>query len=175
MKALRPLISVLGLGLLAACSPPPADKDAPKAVDTPPAVDQSKQDARAAVGQEAAAAAREAAHMAGEAARKLGEAGAAAAQAVVESTEQKMRDGVEAAAAAGSEATVRDAKEAAEQAAHRIVEATRDAAQRLKEVGKGAIESVRPKMDTAVDYAEQPPAPVEERAPERPSEGEVAR
>ena len=42
-----------------------------------------------------------------------------------------------------TDAGVRDAKEAAEAAAHRIAEATRGAAQRLKEVGQDAIDSVR--------------------------------
>ena len=93
------------------------------------------------------------------------EAGAAAVQAVVDSTEEKVRAGVE--AAAGSEASVRDAKEAAEQAAQRIADATRDAAQRLKAAGQDAIESVRARTDTEGDEAGQ--APVEERAPAGPA------
>ena len=125
MKALLPLLSVLALSLLAACSPepsaPPA-QPAPKAAETPPAGAQAREDAREA-SREAVEAAREAAGKAGEAAKKFGEAGAAAVQAVVESTEEKVREGVE--AAAGSEETVRDAKEAAEHAAQRIADATR--------------------------------------------------
>lgn len=168
MKAFRPLLAALGLSLLAACSPEPPAQQAPKAAE------QSREDARAA-GREAVEAAREAAQKAGEAAKKLGEAGAAAAQAVVETTEEKMRAGVDAAAEAGKDETVRDAKEAAEHAASRIAEATRDAAQRLKEVGKGAIESVRPKTDEAGAATEQAPAPVEERTPESPPASDAAR
>ena len=55
---------------------------------------------------------------------------------------------------------MRDAKEAAEQAAHRIAEATRDAAERLREVGKGALESMRARTEPPTQEA----APVEERA-----------
>ncbi|MDX9886816.1 hypothetical protein [Thauera sp.] len=175
MKTLLPLLSALALSLLAACSPEPPAQETPKAAETPPAGEQSRQDAKEA-SREAVDAAREAAGKAGEAAKKFGEAGAAAVQAVVESTEEKVREGVE---AAGGEATVRDAKEAAEHAAQRIADATRDAAQRLKEVGKGAIESVRPKPEVAADEAavetEQLPAPVEERSPSNPVEGESTR
>lgn len=172
MKTLFPLLSVLALSLLTACSPEPPAQQAPKTAETPPAAEQSRQDAKEA-SREAVEAAREAAGKAGEAAKKFGEAGAAAVQAVVETTEEKVREGVE--AAAGSETTVRDAKEAAEHAAQRIADATRDAAQRLKEVGKDAIESVRPKTDTAGDEAEQAPAPVEERTPASPAGTDTTR
>ena len=56
--------------------------------------------------------------------------------------------------------TVRDARQAAEQAAHRIAEATRDAAERLREVGKGALESMRARTELPTQEA----APVEERS-----------
>lgn len=170
MKTLPSLVLALGLSLLAACSPEPVAQQAPK-----PAA-QAREDAREA-GREAVEAAREAAHKAGEAAKKLGEAGAAAAQVVVETTGQKVREGVE--AAMDEEQTMRDAKEAAEQAAQRIAEATRDAAQRLKEAGKGAIESVRQRTDGSADgagsAAAQTPAPVEERSLARPADEPPAR
>ncbi|MER2552659.1 MAG: hypothetical protein ABTQ28_05260 [Thauera sp.] len=174
MKTLLALLSALGLGLLAACSPEPAVHQAPKPAEPPPAGEQARQDARDA-GREAVEAAREAVQKAGEAAKKLGEAGAAAAQAVVETTGQEVREGVEAATEAGKDETVRDAREAAEHAAQRIAEATRDAAQRLKEVGKGAIESLQSKANDASAAAEQPPAPVEERSATDPAGASPAR
>lgn len=183
MSVMRPLLSVLGMSLLLGCAPEPVAPEAskaPEAVEPAAVADQSRPDAREA-GREAVEAAREAAAKAGEAAKKLGEAGAAAAQAVVESTEDKLRKGAE--AAAGTEPMVRDAKEAAEQAAQRIADATRDAAQRLKEAGKGAIDSVRQRSGTAADgedsdvdaVTEQQPAPVEERDVARPVESEAPR
>lgn len=163
MKTLLALLSALGLGLLAACSPEPAVHQAPKPAEPPPAGEQARQDARDA-GREAVEAAREAVQKAGEAAKKLGEAGAAAAQAVVETTGQEVREGVEAATEAGKDETVRDAREAAEHAA-----------QRLKEVGKGAIESLQSKANDASAAAEQPPAPVEERSATDPAGASPAR
>ena len=94
---------------------------------------------------EAAEAAREAVQKAGEAARKIGEAGSAAVEAAVRTAAEKAaselaKDSSDDSVAGGLHQapnedrggdgrpaeTVRDARQAAEQAAHRIAEATRE-------------------------------------------------
>lgn len=177
MNVSRALLALASALVLGACAPEPASDKAATAPE--PARDEAAEARR-----EAADAAREAVQKAGEAARKLGEAGSAAVEAAILGvTERAAERGadpppVERAERApvedriavptedrggdGQTQGVRDAKEAAEEAAHRIVEATRDAAQRLREVGKEALDSVRNRPEPAP----QDSAPVEERTPQ---------
>lgn len=177
MTASRLLLALAASFLATACAPEPAKE--PKAEQAAPAPEPSRSDA-AEARREAAETAREAVQKAGEAARKIGEAGSAAVNAAVRTAAEKAaselaKDDSRESSDAGalSQApnedrggdgrpaeTVRDAKEAAEQAAHRIAEATRGAAERLREVGKGALESMRARTEPAT----QEPAPVEEHS-----------
>ena len=176
MTASRLLLALAASFLATACAPEPATE--PKPDQVAPAPEPPRSDA-AEARREAADAAREAVQKAGEAARKIGEAGTAAVNAAVRTAAEKAaselatdtsRDSSDAGVLSqapnedrggdGRPAeTVRDAKEAAEQAAHRIAEATRGAAERLREVGKGALESMRARTEPATQEA----APVEER------------
>ena len=177
MTASHLLLALAASFLATACAPEPATE--PKAEQAAPAPEPPRGDA-AEARREAAEAAREAVQKAGEAARKIGEAGSAAVNAAVRTAAEKAaselakdapRESADADALSqapnedrggdGRPAeTVRDAKEAAEQAAHRIAEATRGAAERLREVGKGALESMRARTEPAT----QEPAPVEEHS-----------
>lgn len=185
MNAPRALLALASAFLLGACAPEP---DSEKSAPAPQAAGDEAAEAR----REAADAAREAMQKAGEAARKLGEAGSAAVEAAVLGVTEKAAERVaarppgEGAEAApvedrtavptedrggdGEAQGVRDAKEAAEQAAHRIAEATRDAAQRLREVGKEALDSVRSRPESASQPPAQDAAPIEDRVP-APVEG----
>ena len=176
MNASRLLLALAASVLASACAPEPATE--PKPDQVAPAPEPPRSDA-AEARREAADAAREAVQKAGEAARKIGEAGTAAVNAAVRTAAEKAaselatdtsRDSSDAGVLSqapnedrggdGRPAeTVRDAKEAAEQAAHRIAEATRGAAERLREVGKEALESMRARTEPATQEA----APVEER------------
>lgn len=176
MNASRLLLPLAASLLVVACAPEPATE--PKAGQVAPAPEAPRSEA-AEARREAAEAAREAVQKAGEAARKLGEAGSAAVEAAVRTAAEKAatefakdapRDSDPGALSQAPNEdrggdgrpaeTVRDAKEAAEQAAHRIAEATREAAERLREVGKGALESMRARTEPPTQEA----APVEERA-----------
>lgn len=177
MNASRLLLPLAASFLVVACAPEPATE--PKAGQAAPAPEAPRSEA-AEARREAAEAAREAVEKAGEAARKLGEAGSAAVEAAVRTAAEKAASELAKDASRDSGAgelsqapnedrggdgrrppeTVRDAKEAAEQAAHRIAEATRHAAERLREVGKGALESMRARTELPTQEA----APVEERA-----------
>ena len=176
MNASRLLLALATSLLAIACAPESATP--PKAEQAAPAPEAPRSEA-AEARREAAEAAREAVQKAGEAARKLGEAGSAAVEAAVRTAAEKAASEFAKDAPRDSDPgalsqapnedrggdgrpaeTVRDAKEAAEQAAHRIAEATRDAAERLREVGKGALESMRARTEPPTQEA----APVEERA-----------
>ena len=176
MNASRPLLALATSLLLVGCAPEPATP--PKGEPAAPAPEAPRSEA-AEARREAAEAAREAVQKAGEAARKLGEAGSAVVEAAVRTAAEKAASEFAKDAPRDSDPgalsqapnedrggdgrpaeTVRDAKEAAEQAAHRIAEATRDAAERLREVGKGALESMRARTAPPTQEA----VPVEERA-----------
>jgi hypothetical protein len=176
MNASRLLLALATSLLAIACAPESATP--PKAEPAVPAPEAPRSEA-AEARREAAEAAREAVQKAGEAARKLGEAGSAAVEAAGRTAAEKAASEFAKDAPRDSDPgalsqapnedrggdgrpaeTVRDAKEAAEQAAHRIAEATRDAAERLREVGKGALESMRARTAPPTQEA----VPVEERA-----------
>ena len=176
MNASRLLLALAASLLATACAPEPETQ--PKAEPAVPSPEAPRSEA-AEARREAAEAAREAVQKAGEAARKIGEAGSAAVEAAVRTAAEKAaselaKDSSHDSVAGGLHQapnedrggdgrpaeTLRDARQAAEQAAHRIAEATRDAAERLREVGKGALESMRARTELPTQEA----APVEERS-----------
>ena len=181
MNASRLLLALAASLLATACAPEPETQ--PKAEPAVPSPEAPRSEA-AEARREAAEAAREAVQKAGEAARKIGEAGSAAVEAAVRTAAEKAaselaKDSSDDSVAGGLHQapnedrggdgrpaeTVRDARQAAEQAAHRIAEATRDAAERLREVGKGALESMRARTEPPTqEPATQEPAPVEEHS-----------